>query len=336
MSLWGRWPVRLRDRAVLLVGDGSLDPLLIGELDRAGARWRRVPTAARADLAEAHLAVWLGSAVQSLDELTALADEHRVLVLDASGPDPQAPTPGRRGRVILVGGGPGHPGLVTLRGWQALNEADVVVVDRLAPVELLAGLSAQVEVVDVGKEPLRHRVPQDQIEQILLQRARAGQTVVRLKGGDPFLLGRGGEEVLACRAAGVDVEVVPGISSSLAGPAAADIPVTYRGVSRWVTIVSGHEPPDYPALAGLHGTIVVLMGMGRLHELSAGLIAAGMPPGTPATVVHRAWTDRERTVRGSVGTIARRCAAEQVGSPAVIVIGDVAAGLDALAARGSS
>lgn len=335
-SLFGRWPVHLRGRVVLLVGDGPLDPLLFGELNRGGAEIRRLPVATSDDLAQAHLAAWLGAAGQTLDALTTLADEHRVLVLDASGFAPDGAAGGRRGRVVLVGGGPGHPGLLTLRGWQALNDADVVVVDRLAPVEVLAGLDPRVEVVDVGKEPLRHPVPQDQIEQILLDRARAGQTVVRLKGGDPYLLGRGGEEVLACRAAGVDVEVIPGISSSIAGPAAAGIPVTHRGLSRSVTVVSGHEPPDYAALAALHGTIVVLMGMGRLNELSAGLISAGMPASTPAAVVHMAWTPQERTVRATVGTIARRCAAEGVGHPAVIVIGDVAAGLDELAARESS
>ena len=331
-----RWPVRLRGRVVLLVGDGSVDPLLFGELTRGGAHCRRVSAATSEDLAQAHLAAWLGSAAgQSLDDLVTLADEHRVLVLDASGHSTGAAT-ARRGRVILIGGGPGHPGLLTLRGWQALNDADVVVVDRLAPVGVLAGLNPRVEVVDVGKEPLRHPVPQDQIERILLDRARAGQTVARLKGGDPYLLGRGGEEVLACRAAGVDVEVIPGISSSIAGPAAAGIPVTHRGLSRCVTVVSGHEPPDYAALTALHGTIVVLMGMGRLNELTAGLVSAGMPAATPAAVVHQAWTEQERTLHATVGTIARRCAADQVGSPAVIVIGDVAVGLDALVARRSS
>lgn len=321
-----------------MVGTGPLPPLVLSALTAAQADIHRVPQCAAADLAEAWLVVWIGpDGPQSGADVRRLADDARLLFVDG-GPSGDSPDDGAggRGRVILVGGGPGDPGLLTLRGWQALNDADVVVVDRLAPLGVLAGLDPRVEVIDVGKEPLRHPVPQEQIQDILITRARRGQTVVRLKGGDPYLLGRGGEEVLACRAAGVEVEVVPGITSALSGPAAAGIPVTHRGLSRAVTVMSGHEPPDYPALAALDGTIVLLMGMGRLHELTAGLVGAGMAPGTPAAVVQRAWTPRQKVVWASVGTIARRCAAEQVSSPAVIVIGEVARGLHALAADAPS
>ena len=239
------------------------------------------------------------------------------------------PSEPRLGRVVLVGAGPGDPELITVKGARALAEADVVVVDRLAGQALLDGLTA--EIIDVGKKPLHHPVPQPEIRALLVERALAGQLVVRLKGGDPFLLGRGGEEVLACRAAGVPVEVIPGVTSALAGPAVADIPVTQRSMSKSVTIVSGHDSLDYPALAALDGTLVVLMGMSRLHEVAAGLIRAGCEltdpggrgaPGlesTPGRGARRPRPDRHRLRRA------------RVGAPSVIVIGRVAAGLDALA-----
>ncbi len=232
--------------------------------------------------------------------------------------------------MVLVGGGPGDPDLITVRGLRELQRADVVVVDRLAPSALLADLGPHVEVVDVGKTAYHHPIPQSDIEAILIDRARRGLRVVRLKGGDPFVLGRGGEEVLACRAARVPVEVVPGVCSALAAPAIADVTVTHRQVSRSVTIVSGHDPLDCSALAQIGGTIVVLMGMSRLHELSAGLIGAGLEPGLPVRVVHRAFSDRQQIVDGDLSSIGTRCVIAGVGAPAVIVIGEVAAGLDAL------
>lgn len=249
-----------------------------------------------------------------------------------SAPRP-LPVPGR-GRVVLVGGGPGDPGLLTVRGRQALAEADVVVTDRLGPRRTLDGLGPDVEVVDVGKTPYHHPVPQPEIERILVEQASLGKVVVRLKGGDPFLLGRGGEEVRACGAAGIPVEVVPGVSSAFSAPAAAGIPVTHRGVARGVAVVSGHDRLDPDVLAGwvgrARGTLVVLMGMARLHELAADLVRHGVDPSTPATVVASAWTPAQVACHATVATVAELCAERGIGPPAVVVVGDVAAGVHAL------
>ncbi|MCY7342170.1 MAG: uroporphyrinogen-III C-methyltransferase [Pseudonocardia sp.] len=227
------------------------------------------------------------------------------------------------GHVALVGGGPGDPGLITTRGRRRLAEADVVVVDRLAPRALLDELGEGVEVVDVGKTSGRHPVQQEQINQLLVEHARAGRRVVRLKGGDPFVLGRGGEEALACIAAGVDVEVVPGVTSAFAVPAAAGIPVTHRGRSRQVTVASGHEGLDWGSLAALEGTLVLLMGVSGLAEAAAGLIRHGRPPGTPVAIVESGCTPRERTTVGTLETIAELARERDVQPPAVIVIGTV-------------
>lgn len=243
-----------------------------------------------------------------------------------SQPEEQA-TPG--GRVVLVGGGPGADDLITVRGLRALERADVVVADRLAPRGLFADLPPHVEVIDVGKTPHHHRVPQQEINQLLVDHARRGQVVVRLKGGDPFLLGRGGEEVLACRAAGVPVEVVPGVTSALSAPAAAEVPVTHRGVAHGVLVISGHDDVDVQALVTWRHTIVVLMGMARLRELSAALIRAGKAADTPVTVVQSAWTEEQREVSASLADIADRVAAQGIGNPAAIVIGDVTRALKA-------
>lgn len=229
-----------------------------------------------------------------------------------------------RGKVVLVGGGPGHTDLITLRARRELARADVVVTDRLAPIGVLKELGQQVEVIDVGKTPHHHPIPQDEINRILVERASRGQYVVRLKGGDPFVLGRGGEELLACRAAGVDVEVIPGVTSALAAPLAADIPVTHRGSSTGFLVISGHDDLQTSMLAGWTGTIVVLMGMSRLRELSATLQRDGRPSETPAAVVHKAWTPEQQVVRGTLADIADRVATAGFANPSVIVIGDVA------------
>ncbi|GGB29312.1 hypothetical protein GCM10011492_19610 [Flexivirga endophytica] len=229
------------------------------------------------------------------------------------------------GRVVLVGGGPGADDLITVRGMRELSKADVVVADRLVPQGLLRDLGPDVEIVDVGKTPHHHPVPQDAINELLVERARRGQYVVRLKGGDPFVLGRGGEEVLACRAAGVPVEVVPGVTSAFAGPAAGGVPVTHRGVSRGVLVISGHDALDVPSLVEWQHTIVVLMGMRRLRELTAGLIRGGKSAETSVTVVQSAWTEEQRQVSASLADIADRVDTEGLGNPAVIVIGDVTA-----------
>jgi uroporphyrin-III C-methyltransferase / precorrin-2 dehydrogenase / sirohydrochlorin ferrochelatase len=228
-----------------------------------------------------------------------------------------------RGRVALVGGGPGAPGLITARGRQLLAEADVVVTDRLAPRALLDDLDPDVEIVDVGKTPGNHPVPQHEINQLLVDHASAGKRVVRLKGGDPYVLGRGGEEVLACREAGVEVEVVPGVTSAVSVPAAVGIPVTHRGVSKQFTVVSGHEGLDWPTLARLDGTLVFLMGVTLLEEAAVQLVAHGKDPATPAAVVEDGYGPRQQLVTGTLRTIAARAIHAGVRPPAVVVVGDV-------------
>jgi uroporphyrin-III C-methyltransferase/precorrin-2 dehydrogenase/sirohydrochlorin ferrochelatase len=235
------------------------------------------------------------------------------------------------GSVALVGGGPGDPELITVRGRRLVADADVVVVDRLAPRDLLAHLPDGVEVIDCGKSAHRHNLSQTEINDVLVERALAGKQVVRLKGGDPFVFGRGGEEWLACIAAGVPVTVVPGISSALAGPAMAGIPLTHRGIAADFTVVSGHLDPgrpaeqgvDWPGLASNAGTLVLLMAMDRLDLIARALIEHGRDGGTPAAVVHRATTPQQRVVRAPLRDVAAAAAAAGVGAPAVVVIGPV-------------
>ena len=230
------------------------------------------------------------------------------------------------GSVTLVGGGPGRSGLLTVEAVEALAGADVVFYDRLAPTDDLAQLAPAAELLDVGKTPFHHPVEQRSIEEQLVERARAGQTVVRLKGGDPFVFGRGGEEMLACLAAGVRVRVVPGVSSAVAVPAACGIPVTHRGLSHAFTVISGHQRPsevELDGLARLGGTIVVLMGVVNLEQIATGLLRAGMDPATPAAVVERGWSDSQRSTFSSLGALADDARRLQVSSPAVVVIGAV-------------
>jgi uroporphyrin-III C-methyltransferase / precorrin-2 dehydrogenase / sirohydrochlorin ferrochelatase len=230
------------------------------------------------------------------------------------------------GRVTLVGGGPGDPGLITTRGRRALAEADVVVVDRLAPRALLDELDPDVEVIEAGKAPHAHTLAQHEINAVLVERARAGKRVVRLKGGDPFVLGRGGEEVAACVAAGVPVDVIPGVTSAIAVPGAAGIPVTHRGVSRQVTIASAHDSAtDWSALARLDGTLVLLMGVARLADHSARLVEHGMDPATPVAVIENGTLATQRTTTGTLADIAQVAASRGVGNPAIVVVGGVAA-----------
>ena len=253
-------------------------------------------------------AVTLRNAVQTALETGALPLRHR-----------RAGT----GRVALVGGGPGEPGLITTRGRQLLGQADVVVVDRLAPRALLDELDADVEIVDVGKTPGNHPVTQDEINLLLVQHARAGRRVVRLKGGDPFVLGRGGEEVLFCRAAGIPVEVVPGVSSAVAVPAAVGIPVTHRGLAKQFTVVTGHDGLDWPSLAAIQGTLVLLMGVSRLQHTADQLVRHGRDPATPTAVAEDGYGPGQRLTVGTLGTIAELAAERDVRPPAVIVVGDV-------------
>ncbi|MEJ6543964.1 uroporphyrinogen-III C-methyltransferase [Brachybacterium paraconglomeratum] len=237
------------------------------------------------------------------------------------------------GRVALVGGGPGPLDLLTVRALRLLRAADVVIADRLGPAaEIRAELRPDALLVDVGKRPGHHPVPQERISALLIEHALAGRTVVRLKGGDPFVLGRGGEEVLACRAAGIEVEVVPGISSSLAVPQAAGIPVTHRGTSAGVHVVSGHDaagphgpsPATLAALADDSITTVVLMGVRTLPALVAAARAHGVPGERPVAIVENGHTPRQRTTRTTLERAVRAAEEAQVRSPAVIVIGEVA------------
>ena len=247
---------------------------------------------------------------------------------------PPAPVRGsrRRGTVALVGGGPGDPGLLTVRARELLVEADVVVADRLVPLSVLDELPADVEVVDASKIPGGPAMAQERINATLVEHARAGRFVVRLKGGDPFVFGRGMEEVQDCVAAGVPVEVVPGITSAVAVPAAAGIPVTHRGAAQAFTVVSGHVPPhdprssvDWAALARTGATLVVLMGVANLEAIADELLAHGLAAGTPVAVVQDGATPRQRVVRARLDGAAKAVHDEGVRSPAVVVIGAVAA-----------
>jgi uroporphyrin-III C-methyltransferase/precorrin-2 dehydrogenase/sirohydrochlorin ferrochelatase len=236
--------------------------------------------------------------------------------------------------VALVGTGPGDPELITVKGRRLLAAADVVVADRLIPGLLLSELRPDAEFVDAAKIPYGPSAAQDEINRILVERARAGKFVVRLKGGDPYVFGRGGEEVVACVKAGVPVVVVPGVTSSIAAPALAGIPVTHRGVAHEFTVVSGHVPPDdpaslvdWPALARLRGTLVVLMGLKNLPRITAALIEQGRAADTPAALVQEGSTDAQRVVRGTLATIAADARTAGIRPPAVVVIGDVVTAL---------
>jgi uroporphyrin-III C-methyltransferase len=229
------------------------------------------------------------------------------------------------GHVSIVGGGPGDPDLLTVRAVRALASADVVLADRLGPAWALGDLAPRAVIVDVGKAPGCQPVPQPEIERLLVRYASTGLHVVRLKGGDPFVFGRGGEEVLACRAAGIPVTVVPGLSSALAAPALAGIPLTHRGLSRGFMVVTGHPLPDPEVLARYDGTIVVLMGMAALPGLVGGILAAGRAAHTPAAVVERASMHDQRSTRVALGDLVDACRRIGATSPAVIVIGEVAA-----------
>ena len=231
------------------------------------------------------------------------------------------------GEVALVGGGTGDPALMTLRARTLLAQADVVVSDRLGPVSVLDELADHVRVIPVGKAKGAAPVSQTRIEQILVEEAKAGNRVVRLKGGDPYLFGRGGEEMLACRAAGVPVRAVPGVTSAIAAAESADIPVTHRGTSDRVLVVNGHWPfteLDLAALRRTDVTVVVLMGIDTLGRLLSQALEAGIDPAKPAAVVASATLPGQRVVRAPLAELAAACEADGVRAPGVIVLGDVA------------
>ena len=289
--------------------------------DDAASSTAWTPAVARAD--DVTVAVTAGG-----DPRRALALRAAVQTLLETGALPVRRHRPGAGHVALVGGGPGDPGLITTRGRRALAEADVVVVDRLAPRALLDELEPGVEVVEAGKAPHAHTLTQDEINRLLVERARAGQRVVRLKGGDPFVYGRGGEEVLACRAAGVPVDVVPGVSSALSVPALAGIPLTHRGTVAAFHVVSGHDGLDAAALAGVRdrtATLVVLMGVSQLARITAQALDAGADPALPVAIVENGSTPRQRVTRAPLGEVVERAAQVGVRAPAIIVVGHVAA-----------
>jgi len=233
------------------------------------------------------------------------------------------------GRVVLVGAGPGDPELITVKGGRALAAADVLVYDRLVAPALL-DLAPRAERVYVGKEPGRRAMSQHEIGALLVREASDERVVVRLKGGDPFVFGRGGEELLACAEAGVPVEVVPGVTSAIAAPAAAGIPLTHRGVARSFAVVTAstahaEDTVDLARMATATDTLVVLMAAGKLAGTCHTLIDAGRPPSTPAAIVQWAWTDDQRTIAGSLSDLPTLASAANIGPPATLVVGDVVA-----------
>jgi uroporphyrin-III C-methyltransferase/precorrin-2 dehydrogenase/sirohydrochlorin ferrochelatase len=237
-----------------------------------------------------------------------------------------------KGGVALVGGGPGDPELITVRGRRLLAQADVVVADRLAPPELLAELPPHVEVIDAAKIPYGRAMAQDAINDVMIERARAGGFVVRLKGGDPFVFARGYEEVLACVEAGIPVTVVPGVTSAIGVPALAGVPVTHRAINHEFVVVSGHLPPGHPeslvnwdALAAMSGTIVLLMAVERIELFADALLKGGRPADTPVLVVQHGTTAAQHTLRATLADTPEKIRAEGIRPPAIIVIGAVAA-----------
>jgi len=237
-------------------------------------------------------------------------------------------TPG----VVLVGGGPGDPELVTVAARRVLSEADVVVADRLAPRELLSELSPDVELIDVAKLPRGRAASQEEINRVIVERARAGKRVVRFKGGDPYVFGRGFEEAIACAEAGVSCTVVPGVTSAISVPAAAGIPVTHRGVAHEFTVVSGHVPPDHDtslvdwdALSRMRGTVVLLMAVSNLPAIAERLVAGGRSATTPVAVVAEGTMPGERTVWSTLEEVAADVEREDVRPPAIVVVGEVVA-----------
>lgn len=234
--------------------------------------------------------------------------------------------------VVLVGGGPGDPELIAVAGRRALMEADVVIADRLTPQKLLNKLASDVELIDVTKLPRGRSAQQEEINALIVDRARAGKRVVRFKGGDSFVFGRGYEEVIACREAGVPVTIVPGLTSPVSVPGLAGIPVTHRGVAHDFTVISGHLPPGHPdsltnwdAVARLTGTLVLMMAVENAPHIAEALQAGGRAPQTPVAVLCQGSMPGERVVLATLATLAEKLRAATVAPPAIIVVGEVVA-----------
>lgn len=236
----------------------------------------------------------------------------------------------KKGMVYLVGAGPGDKELITVKGLRLLRDCEVVVYDRLASAKLLEEVSADCEKINVGKRVGQHVVTQEEINRILVEKGLAGKRVVRLKGGDPFVFGRGGEEIIALSQAQIPYEVVPGISSSIAAATYAGIPVTHRGISSSFHVITGYTLTtangvidNFHELASLKGTLIFLMGMGHLEEITQGLIKEGKAGDTPVAIISRGTTWQQRTVKGSLSTICKQVKEEKIEAPAVIIVGEV-------------
>lgn len=320
-----------------VAADAERRHLWCARADDAGASAAWVPATGRAGAVTVAV-----NAGRNPRRAAALRDQFLLAAQEAA---PVSPPPGgaqastderhqgeRPGRVFIVGGGPGDPGLITVAGLDRLRHADVVVTDRLVAGELLAELPDDVLVIDAAKVPGGPAMRQEDINGLLVAHARAGRTVVRLKGGDPYVFGRGGEEADACRAAGVPFAVIPGVTSAIAVPAAAGIPVTHRGLTQGFTVVSGHVSPADPrstvnwaALAQGSTTLVLLMAVEHLADIADTLVGAGLAADTPAACVADGWTGRQRVVAAPLAGLADAMRAERLTSPAVIVVGDTAA-----------
>jgi uroporphyrin-III C-methyltransferase len=261
--------------------------------------------------------------------IAAAARDHGVPAVSPSAATMEQST--GAGSVILVGGGPGDPGLLTVAGLEAIKDADVIVCDRLAPLSALQHARPEALIIEVGKIPRGTSTPQQRINEILIEHASAGKTVVRLKGGDPFVFGRGGEEWQACTVAGIPVTVIPGVSSAIAGPALAGVPLTHRELTQGFTVISGHAPPGDPgstlnwqALATANTTLVIMMGVATLPAITAELIKHGLAADTPAMTVADAAMPSQRSVRGALADIAALTSEAGIKPPAITVIGAVA------------
>jgi uroporphyrin-III C-methyltransferase/precorrin-2 dehydrogenase/sirohydrochlorin ferrochelatase len=314
--------------ALVTVVSPGLTPALEALVRHRSVTWER-RRYADGDLDGAWYAV-AGAAPAVNAAVAEEAERSRVLCDRADDTEPVPRTHGA-GRVTLVGGGPGDPELITLRGHRALTEADVVVVDHLAPQSLLASLPPEVEVVDAAKLPRGRAMAQERINALLVEHALAGRRVARLKGGDPFVFGRGMEEVQACADAGIPVEVVPGVTSAVSVPALAGIPVTHRGLTHEFVVVSGHVPPGHPdslvdwsAIGRLRGTVVVLMGVETAPAVAAALVEHGRTPDTPVAIVTDGSTVHQRTVRTTLAGLPCAMSEHGVRPPAVWVVGAVA------------
>lgn len=347
----------LADRRVVVIGGDSGAQRRIPDLLAAGADVRlvagtasptvagyvtaglvsRVPRDYRyGDLADAWYVVVTTADDATRQRVRAEAEERRIFYEEHAAAGGVARLRNRSGdktgRVTLVGGGPGDPDLITVAGRRAVENADVVVVDRLAPQGLLARLPADVEVVDAAKLPRGFHTSQEAINAVLVDRARRGCRVVRLKGGDAFVFGRGFEEVQACAQAQVRCEVVPGVTNVVSAPALAGIPVTHRGVTHSLTVVSGHVAPGHPdslvdwsSVAKVSGTLVLLMAMHNLDAIATALLAGGANPHTPVAVVQDGSLHTQRSLTCTLATVAARAAEQGLRSPATVVIGEVVA-----------